>query len=85
MFGARSRIVRSLILLESVRPSLGSRGLSLICLGASLSAIVLVACGTTAIQPSHTYEELKDQCERRGGRWHDGDPQRSFCEYNSMR
>ena len=52
---------------------------------AGLCALLLAGCSTTPIQPSHSYEELKAECESRGGRWHDGDPVRSFCEYSSMR
>src|SRR5262252_2279943 len=32
----------------------------------------LAGCSTEPIPPPYTQDELKDQCERHGGRWHDG-------------
>jgi hypothetical protein len=49
-----------------------------------LCAIALAGCATVATGPPYTHDELKALCERRGGRWHDGDPTRSFCEYGYM-
>jgi len=43
--------------------------------------IALAGCSAAPIRPTYTQDELKAICERRGGRWHDGDPLRSFCEY----
>jgi len=31
--------------------------------------------------PPYAQDKLKELCERRGGRWHNGDPMRSYCEY----
>jgi hypothetical protein len=45
-----------------------------------LVSTILTSCTMTPIPPPYTQDELKDQCERHGGRWHDGDPARSFCE-----
>jgi len=55
--------------------------LARICLGGCLYGIALIGCSATAIPPPYTQDELKDLCERRGGRWHNGDPMRSYCEY----
>jgi len=56
---------------------------AVICLGATLCSIALGSCSTAAIPPASTEAELKARCESRSGRWHDGDPMRSFCEYDS--
>jgi hypothetical protein len=53
-----------------------------VCLLAGLSWM-LAGCGTAAIPRAYTQDELKAICESRGGRWHDGDPLRGFCEYRS--
>jgi hypothetical protein len=45
--------------------------------------IMLPGCSSTPIPLPYTQAELRAQCESRGGRWHDGDPLRSFCEYDS--
>ncbi|HEV8439178.1 MAG TPA: hypothetical protein VGT40_13870 [Methylomirabilota bacterium] len=49
--------------------------------------LVLVAfalgCSSVPIQPAYTEQQLKQECERRGGRWHANDLRGGFCEYNS--
>lgn len=50
--------------------------------GASMCGI-LAGCSAVPIQPPYTQEQLKSLCERRSGRWHGGEPMRSFCEYDS--
>jgi len=52
-------------------------------LSTTLCGIVLGSCSTAPIPPPYTQEELKVRCESRSGRWHDGDPMTSFCEYDS--
>jgi len=52
-------------------------------LSTTLCGIVLASCSTAPIPPPYTQEELKARCESRSGRWHDGDPMTSFCEYDS--
>jgi hypothetical protein len=52
------------------------------CLIAGLSGI-FEGCSTVPNPPPYTQGELKAMCERRNGRWHNGDPSRSFCEYDS--
>jgi len=46
------------------------------------SLLALAGCSSVPIPPPYTQAELRARCESRGGRWHDGDPMRSFCEYN---
>jgi hypothetical protein len=54
-----------------------------VCLGFGLCGMILLtSCSTVPIPPPYTQDELKARCESRGGRWHDGDPMRSFCEYD---
>src|SRR5215831_20564399 len=62
---------------------LGRRTLAGLCLSGSLCAIIPAGCSAVAVPPPYTQDEIKSRCESRGGRWHDGDPMRSFCEYDS--
>lgn len=67
---------------EVALPRLVWRVLLNVSVGASMCGI-LAGCSAVPIQPPYTHEEIKAICERRSGRWHDGDPMRSFCEYDS--
>jgi hypothetical protein len=48
---------------------------------APLLLVLLAGCSGAAVSPAYTQQELKQQCERRGGWWHDGRLQTGFCEF----
>ena len=50
----------------------------------ALCGIALAGCSTAPIPPTYSQAELKARCEGWGGRWHNGDPMRSFCEDNTV-
>ncbi len=45
--------------------------------------VFLVGCGGASIPPLYTQEELKQECERRGGWWHADQLMGGFCEFQS--
>ena len=68
------------LFMEATLTRLAAQTLVNVCLGAGLCGMTLAGCTMEAIPPPYTQDELKAICERRRGRWHDGDPTRSFCE-----
>jgi hypothetical protein len=42
---------------------------------------VLPSCSTAPIPPTYSQQELKQQCERLGGWWHEGFLADGYCEY----
>ena len=50
----------------------------------ALSVMAPLGCSQATIPPPYSERELKLQCERHGGRWHEGQLLFStFCEYDS--
>jgi hypothetical protein len=41
----------------------------------------LTGCGSTAIPPASSQEELRAQCIRDGGRWMPDDSRSGYCKY----
>ena len=48
------------------------------------SIALLPGCGSERIAPPYTEEELRGQCVRQGGWWHDDSLRGGFCEYQSQ-
>jgi hypothetical protein len=46
-----------------------------------LTVAFLTGCGSTAIPPASSQEELRAQCIRDGGRWMPDDSRSGYCEY----
>jgi len=65
-----------------------SRGHSLRRLLAAAAVLIVAAgaltgCAGAPIPPTYTQQELKSNCERQNGCWHEDDLRGGFCEYKS--
>ena len=65
---------------EYPRGSIAVHGMSKVAL-LGLAVAFLTSCGSTAIPPASTQEDLRAQCIRDGGRWMPDDARSGYCEY----
>jgi hypothetical protein len=47
----------------------------------ALAVACSAGCGSTAMPPTSTEEDLRANCIRDGGRWYPDDERAGYCEY----